>query len=89
MSRRKDRERYLDMKHLNPEYTGFRGSAPGAPGTQTPPLETVTCSVCGRRRNVAIGTAMEEGESYVCLSCREEQEEAETAEDTQPEGAQV
>jgi len=82
LTRRKDRERYLDMKHLNPEYTGFRGSAPGAAGAQTTPLETVTCSVCGRRRNVAIGTAMEEGDSYVCLSCREEQEAAAPAEET-------
>ena len=74
MSRRKDLERFLDRRRLNPEYAGFRGyeSEPDRAGNT--PLQMVTCSVCGRRRNVAVGTAMEEGDSYVCLSCREEAE---------------
>ncbi len=75
MSRRKDRERFLQMKQLNPEYKGFRGGAAGGPGADAP-LESVTCSKCGRRRNVAVGIALEQGESYVCLSCQEEQGDA-------------
>lgn len=74
MSRRKDRERFLQIKQLNPEYRGFRGDAAGGPGADAP-LESVTCSRCGRRRNVAVGIALEQGESYICLSCREEQGE--------------
>jgi hypothetical protein len=74
MSRRKDRERFLQKKQLNPEYKGFRGGAGGGVGADAP-LETVTCSKCGRRRNVAVGIALEQGESYICLSCREEQGE--------------
>ena len=72
MSRRKDRDRYQEMKHLNPDYRGFRGNIPGSSASATP-LETVVCSVCGRRRNVAVGIALEQGESYVCLRCREEE----------------
>jgi hypothetical protein len=34
----------------------------------------VSCSICGRRRNVAVGIAEGEVDSYVCLSCREEGE---------------
>ena len=75
MSRRKDRERFLQMKHLNPEYKGFRGGAAGGSGPEAP-REMVTCSKCGRRRNVAVGIALEQGESYVCLSCQEEQGQA-------------
>ena len=61
MSRRKDRERYLDRKHTNPEYDGFRGleSEPDRAGKT--PLRTVTCSICGRRRNVAVGIADDGG----------------------------
>jgi hypothetical protein len=75
LSRRKDRERYLDRKHTNPEYDGFRGleSEPDRAGNT--PLRTVTCSICGRRRNVAVGIADDGGETYVCLSCREAQGE--------------
>lgn len=80
MSRRKDMERFLNRQRLNPEYVGFRGyeSEPDRAGNT--PLQTVTCSVCGRRRNVAVGTAMEEGDGYICLSCREEAERESQAE---------
>ena len=82
MSRRKDMERFMDRRRLNPEYVGFRGyeSEPDKAGNT--PLQTVTCSVCGRRRNVAVGTAMEEGDSYICLSCREEAEREPQREDS-------
>ena len=72
MSRRKDRERFLSMKHLNPDYEGFRGHGDEPTRAGNTPLQAVTCSVCGRRRNVAVGTAMEQGDNYICLSCREE-----------------
>ena len=84
MTRRKDRERYEAMRRLNPDYQGFRGAGEEATTSGNLPLETVTCSICGRRRNVAVGIAMEEGDSYICLSCREGQEVA-----SEPEGAQV
>ena len=72
MSRRKDRERYEDLRRVNPEYSGFRGyeGEPGRAGNT--PHQTMTCSVCGRKRNVPLGIAQEQGESYVCMTCMEE-----------------
>ncbi len=80
MSRRKDRERFLESKRLNPEYRGFRGHGVDSSGADDSPLEMVTCSVCGRRRNIAPGVAKEAGDSYVCLSCQEEAERQAAAE---------
>lgn len=74
MSRRKDRDRLLAMKRLNPEYKGFRGYGQEATEAENTPLRAVTCSKCGRRRNIAVGIATEQGEDYVCLSCQEEAE---------------
>ena len=67
------------MKRLDPDYKGFRGhgSEPSRPGNV--PLEQVTCSVCGRKRNVPRGVALEQGESYVCNRCTEEDKVAEEA----------
>ena len=80
MSRRKDRDHFLSMKGLDPGYRGFRGQGQQANGDNDA-LQSVTCSVCGRRRNVAAEVAAEEGDSYVCLSCREaEEQEPETEE---------
>ena len=72
MSRRRDRERIEAMKRLDPDYKGFRGheSEPSRPGKT--PLEAVTCTVCGRKRNVARGIAVEQRDSFVCASCTEE-----------------
>ena len=72
MSRSKDRARYEAMKRLNPDYKGFRGYSvePNRPG-QTP-VEAVTCTLCHRKRNVPVGTALEQGQGFVCQSCREE-----------------
>ena len=86
MSRRKDRERFDALKRLNPDYQGFRGYGEAASGSGSVPLETTVCSICGRRRNVAVGLALEEGESYVCLSCREEQEALDAQDDGVTEG---
>lgn len=74
MSRQKDQERFAAMKRLDPDYKGFRGwhKEPSRPGNA--PLEAVTCVVCQRKRNVPRGIALEQGEHYVCSSCREEQE---------------
>ena len=73
MSRRKDRERFLAQKAEDPSYEGFRGYdfVPPAPPA-APPSVAVTCSVCGRRRNVSSEIAQAEGDGYVCLSCQEE-----------------
>ena len=71
MGRRRDAQRYERMKRLNPNYKGFRGysNEPNRPGNT--PLVAVTCSSCGRKRNVAVGIAQERGDSYVCLRCSE------------------
>ena len=84
MSRRKDRQRYESMKRLNPDYKGFRGydTEPDRPG-QTP-LQAVTCTVCGRKRNIPLGTAVEQGERYVCQQCQEERPEEALPETASP-----
>ena len=73
MSRRKDRERFQRMKEQNPSYTGFRGADTIVATPPPPPeLESVVCSVCQRRRNVAVDTLPEDRAEYVCLRCRED-----------------
>ena len=72
MSRRKDRERYDSMKRLNPDYLGFRGHALEPDMRGQTPLQPVICTVCGRKRNVPLGVAVEQEEHYVCQSCQEE-----------------
>ena len=75
---RKDRERFLRMKEANPDYQGFRGTenTTAAP-PPAPVTESVTCSVCDRRRNVNVDSLPEDRSTYVCLRCREDQEPAE------------
>lgn len=74
MSRRKNLDRVQAMKRQNPDYKGFRGydEEPTRPGDM--PLESVKCTVCGRKRNVPVGVAEEQRDNYVCESCRQEQE---------------
>ena len=69
MSHKKDQRRYETMKRLNPDYKGFRGYAtePDRPGQS--PLQAVPCAVCGRKRNIPLGVAMQHGERYVCQRC--------------------
>ncbi len=70
MSRRKDLERFSRLKQQNPNYTGFRGANTDA---APPPaaLESVVCSVCNRKRNVASDALPEDRSSFVCMSCQE------------------
>lgn len=72
MSRKKDRQRYEAMKRLNPDYKGFRGHLlePDRPG-QTP-LAALTCTVCGRKRNIPLGVAVAQGDQFVCQTCTDE-----------------
>ena len=74
MSRRKDRERYAAMQRVNPDYKGFRGYEvePTSPGAT--PLQAMVCTVCGRKRNVPVGVALESGpgRDFVCQQCRDE-----------------
>ena len=73
MSRRKDRERFLRLKEQNPTYTGFRGAdTVVATPPPTPVLESVVCSVCNRRRNVAADTLPADRADFVCLRCQED-----------------
>lgn len=76
MSRRKDRERVLAQKRLNPNYVGFRGYDREPARTGSTPMTSLVCSVCGRKRNVPVGVAQEQGDRFVCSSCAEEQEAA-------------
>ncbi|MCH8108528.1 MAG: hypothetical protein IIB15_00220, partial [Chloroflexi bacterium] len=64
MGRRRDMERYEKMKRLNPDYKGFRGhqNEPDQPGKT--PLESATCRICGRKRNVVVGIALAQGSRY-------------------------
>ena len=72
MSRRKDKERIEAMKRVDPEYKGFRGydSEPIRAGRTQ--MEAINCTVCGRKRNVATGIAMQQRNSFICSSCLEE-----------------
>ena len=75
---RKDRERFLRLKESNPDYQGFRGAATvvAPPPLPAPVTESVTCSVCNRRRNVNVDSLPEDRSAYVCLRCQEEQQAA-------------
>ncbi len=91
MSRRKDRERVLAQKRLNPNYVGFRGYDREPARTGSTPMTSLVCSVCGRKRNVPVGVAQEQGDRFVCSSCAEEQEAAAApdSEATQPAESEV
>jgi hypothetical protein len=71
VSRRKDRERFLRRKQQNPDYVGFRGANATA-ARASAPLESVTCSVCRRKRNVPSHTIPEDRDTFVCLQCQGE-----------------
>ena len=62
----------MAMKGLNPDYIGFRGYAPESTASNQQALETVTCSRCGRNRNVPTDVATEHSDDYVCATCQEE-----------------
>ncbi len=70
MSRRKDLERFSLLKQQNPNYVGFRGANSDA---APPPaaLESVVCSKCNRKRNVASDALPEDWSSFVCMSCQQ------------------
>lgn len=75
MSRRKDRERYQHLKQQNPDYGGFRGVT-STPTKAPPAMESVVCSGCGRKRNVAVDTLPADRSSYLCLRCQEDRARA-------------
>ena len=68
---RKDRERFQRLRDVNPDYVGYRGTDTVI--TQPPPAtETVVCSVCNRKRNVASDSLPEDISTFVCLRCQED-----------------
>ena len=71
MSRRKDRERFLQLKQQNPGYLGFRGNAPAAVAAPVPELTSMLCTVCQRKRNVPVESISGVGEDYVCIRCQD------------------
>lgn len=68
---RKDRERFQRMREVNPDYVGFRGNDAVTVRATSPPTETVVCTVCNRRRNVAIDNLPEDVSTFVCLRCQD------------------
>ena len=87
MSRRKDRERFDAMRGLDPDYRGFRGHGSEPSRAGNAPLEPVTCTVCGRKRNVPRGVAIADRDSYVCSRCADEA--GETSAGAGPTGSDV
>lgn len=77
MSRRKDRERFLERKQQNPDYSGFRG-AHAAPAQAPEVMVSAECSVCRRKRNVPVGSLPEDRSSFVCLTCQSQQGQEQT-----------
>ena len=67
---RKDRERFLHLQEENPDYLGYRGADTLITRAATPATETVVCSVCNRKRNVAADSLPEDVSTYVCLRCQ-------------------
>ena len=59
------------MMRLNPNYKGFRGYDEEPTRRGNTPMEAITCTRCGRKRNVPLGVALEEKDNYICLSCQE------------------
>ena len=70
MSRRKDRERFLQLKQQNPGYLGFRGGTTAVESAPAPELVSVLCSVCGRKRNVPVESVAGAGEDFICIRCQ-------------------
>jgi hypothetical protein len=75
LSRKKDLEKFRRLKADNPAYTGFRGANTVTVKPQAA-LETVICSVCQRKRNVASETLPAERQTYVCQRCQDSQSPA-------------
>ncbi len=78
MSRRKDRERFTQLRQQNPDYTGFRGTA-ATPVKAPEATIGVVCSVCRRKRNVPAGSLPQDRDSYVCLTCQGQQGQEQAA----------
>ncbi len=72
MSRRKDRERFLELKQQNPGYLGFRGNASVAVAAPAPEFISVLCTVCQRKRNVPVESVSGAGEDFVCIRCQDD-----------------
>ena len=70
---RKDRERFQRLRDDNPDYVGYRGLDTVTVTQASPPTtETVVCSVCNRKRNVASDSLPEDVSTFVCLRCQED-----------------
>ena len=78
MSRSKDQQRFLRLKQQNPDYVGFRGSGTANVRAQVA-LESVTCSVCNRKRNVPSDSLSEDRDSYICARCQDSEATAPAA----------
>ena len=68
---RKDRERFQRLREGNPNYVGFRGNDTVSSRTPSVATETVVCSVCNRRRNVASDSLPDDISAFVCLRCQD------------------
>ena len=68
---RKDRERFQRLRDSNPDYVGYRGLDTVTAEAPSPKTETVVCSVCNRKRNVASNDLPEDLGTFVCLRCQD------------------
>jgi hypothetical protein len=73
VSRRKDRERFLQRKAQDPGYAGFRGAAAPQAAPAAVEMASAVCSVCRRKRNVPAASLPADRGSFVCATCRERQ----------------
>lgn len=73
---RKDRERFLRLQGEDPGYVGFRGNDTVITRVAPPVTQTVVCSVCNRKRNVATDSLPEDVSTYVCLRCQDDSADA-------------
>ena len=69
---RKDRERFQRLREGNPDYVGFRGLDTVTVRAPSPATETVVCSICDRKRNVARDSLPEDVSTFVCLRCQDD-----------------
>ena len=67
---RKDRERFQRLRKTDPNYVGYRGLDSSTARSPSLDTETVTCSLCQRKRNVAVENLPQDISLFVCLNCQ-------------------
>ena len=68
---RKDRERFQRLRETDPSYVGYRGLGYSTARPPSLDTETAICSLCQRKRNVAVENLPHDLSRFVCLTCQE------------------